>query len=136
MPYRHGDYESAVSILDEGIGMAGDDELLRAVLLMESGWIKFRHQRLAEALAQLEKAERVISTEGSGVLRMQILDCLWGPLESLGRGDETTAGLQEALAIAIHLRDAVWESRIRMHIGFRLVRAGTPGKADRTSSGR
>ena len=129
VPYRHGDYESTLGILDEGIAMAGDEELLRAVLMMESGWLKFRHQRLPEALAQLEEAERVITTEGSEVLRMQILDGIWGPLESLGRGDETTAGLLEALAIAIRVRDAVWECRIRVHIGFRLVRAGTPGMA-------
>ncbi len=129
LPYRHGDYESTHGILDEGMAMAGDDELLLAVLMMESGWLKFRHQRLPEALAQLEEAEKVISARGSEVLRMQILDCLWGPLESLGRGDETTPGLLEALGIAIRVRDAVWEGRIRAHIGFRLVRAGTPGKA-------
>lgn len=129
VPYRHGDYEATLAILDEGIARAKEDELLRGLLMMESGWLKFRHQRLHESLAQLQEADRTISARGSETLRMQVLDCLWGPLESLGRGDETLGYLQEALALAIRFGEAAWEQRIRAHLGFRLVRAGTPGQA-------
>ncbi len=129
LPYRHGDYESAIAILDEGIALHEDDEVLRGVLMMEAGFLNFRHQRLDESLAQLEAAEAILARAGSDVLRMEVLDCLWGPLESLGRGDETLAGLNEALAIALRLRDVSWEARIRTHIGFRMVIGGTPGRA-------
>lgn len=129
MPYRHGDYESVIAILDEAIALHAGDPLVRGILMMEAGWMLFRHQRLHESLAHLEAAEPILSASGSDALRMQVLDCLWGPLESLGRGDETVDGLHEALAIAIRLRDVTFEARIRMHLGFRLVIGGTPGRA-------
>ena len=129
MPYRHGDYESVIAILDEAIALHADDPLVRGILMMEAGWMLFRHQRLHESLAHLEAAEPILSASGSDALRMQVLDCLWGPLESLGRGDETVDGLHEALAIAIRLRDVTFEGRIRMHLGFRMVIGGTPGRA-------
>jgi tetratricopeptide (TPR) repeat protein len=129
MPYRHGDYESVIAILEEAIALHADDALVRGILMMEAGWLLFRHQRLDESLAQLQAAEPILSAAGSDVLRMQVLDCLWGPLESLGRGAETVDGLHEALAIALRLRDVLWEGRIRTHLGFRMVVGGTPGRA-------
>ncbi|HVR29898.1 MAG TPA: AAA family ATPase, partial [Thermoanaerobaculia bacterium] len=129
VPYRHGDYESMLAILEEAIALHPDDELLRGILMMDAGWLNFRHQRLEESLVQLQAAEQILSAAISDFLRMQVLDCLWGPLESLGRGDETVDRLHEALAISLRLRDASWESRIRTHLGFRMVIGGTPGRA-------
>jgi DNA-binding SARP family transcriptional activator/tetratricopeptide (TPR) repeat protein len=128
MPYRHADYESTIGILEEGLAMA-DDAVVRAILHIELGWLEFRHQHLEKALAVLEEAERAVREPALEFWRMQALDCLSGPLDSLGRGEEAMPVLEEALAIALRRRDAWWEFRIRTHIGFCLIRAGTPGRA-------
>ena len=127
--YRHGDYASSMAILNEGLSKAADDEVLRAILMIEIGWLEFRLQRLDDALAHLRLAETVFLGSGSEAWLMRALDCVWGPLESMGRGEEATPGLERALAIAVRRQDAPWESRIRVHIGFRCVGAGVPGQA-------
>lgn len=127
--YRHGDYGSSMATLREGLSRAEGDEVLGAIVLTEMGWLEFRLQRLEESLAHLREAEAVFRRTGSEVWLMRVLDSVWGPLESMGRGEESMAGLDQALAISERRRDAWWEERIRIHLGFRLVIAGTPAQA-------
>ena len=127
--YRHADYGSTIAYLHEGLAKADNDQLLRAILMSEVGWLEFRHQRLHDSLAHLREAEAVFRREGSDVWLMRVLDCLWGPLESMGRGEEAAAGLQTALQIAQRQPDAAFEARIRAHLAFRCVGAGVPAEA-------
>jgi DNA-binding SARP family transcriptional activator/tetratricopeptide (TPR) repeat protein len=127
--YRHADYGSAMAYLHEGLARAGDDELLWAILMTEVGWLEFRHQRLEDSLSHLREAEAVFRRVGSDVWLMRVLDSVWAPLESMGRGGEGEAGLQTALEIAERLRDAAWEARVRTHLAFRCVAAGVPAQA-------
>lgn len=127
--YRHGDYGSSTATLREGLSRADGDEVLAAIVMTEMGWLEFRLQQLEESLAHLREAEAVFRRTGSEVWLMRVLDCAWGPLESMGRGEESRAGLDQALAISERRRDALWEERIRVHLGFRSVIAGTPAQA-------
>jgi DNA-binding SARP family transcriptional activator/tetratricopeptide (TPR) repeat protein len=127
--YRHADYGSAMSLLREGLARAADDELLRAILMTEMGWLEFRLQRLDDSMRHLREAEAVFRRAGSEVWLMRALDGVWGPLETMHRGDEAGAALDEALAIAERCRDAFLENKIRTHLGFRAVRAGAPAQA-------
>jgi DNA-binding SARP family transcriptional activator/tetratricopeptide (TPR) repeat protein len=126
--YRHADYGSAMAYLHEGLARAGDDDVLRAILMTEVGWLEFRHQRLKDSLSHLREAEAVFRRLGSEAWLMRVLDSVWGPLESMGRGDEAAAGLETALEIAQRLPDAAWEARIHAHLAFRSVAAGIPAE--------
>lgn len=128
VPYRHGDYWSSLTIFDEALALS-DEPLVRVALLIESGWLHHRQNRQAEALALLREATEMSRGPGMELWRMRALDSVAGPLEKLGDGDAALASLQEALTIAIRLRDAVWEQRVRTHLVFRLTRAGAPSRA-------
>jgi hypothetical protein len=102
---------------------------LSAILQVEIGWLEFRRQHLDESLRLLEDAMAVLERLGADASIMRALDMIWGPLEGLGRGAESLPGLRRALRLAEKLRDVQMETRIRSHLGFRFVIAGTPEEA-------
>jgi tetratricopeptide (TPR) repeat protein len=129
LPYRHGDFEGALAILEEGLArLPVEAAAARATLDRYVGWMLGRLRRLDEAIAHLEDAVRVLEGAGDRRNAMNALDQLGIMLELVHRSDEAIARLERSLAIALDLHDLRGES-VRIHLGTALTRSGRPGRA-------
>jgi DNA-binding SARP family transcriptional activator/tetratricopeptide (TPR) repeat protein len=125
VPYRHGDFEATIAILEEGASRLPDDaEIARARLASEAAWSLARMRRVPEALGQVERAAEVLVALGDRAGSMQALDILGMTLLYAGRREEAVGHLEASLALAVELPDPWWEMRVRTHVGTAHVRGG------------
>ncbi len=129
LPYRHGDFEGTLSLLEEGFACLPPDAVVaRANLNRWVGWILGRLQRYDESIERLSDAVRVLEAAGAPRDAMNALDQLGIMLEMVRRSDEAIDLLERSLAIALDLNDIRGET-VRMHLGTALTRSGRPGRA-------
>jgi len=130
VPYRHGDFESGLSILDEGLNRLQEGaEPWRARLQAEIGWLLLRLRRLPESLAALEASAVTLETLGDHPGAMRALDALGVVLRMLGRDDESIMRLDRSLSLALDEHDSRGELWARIHLCGSLTQAGRPGRA-------
>ena len=130
VPYRHGHFETALSILQEGLASLPPDAAApRARLRTEMGWVLVRLRRVAEAIVALEDAARTLEMLGDRQGAMASLDALGVALRISNRLDESIRRLERSLALALDLGDARGELYARTHLASSLTRAGLPARA-------
>jgi DNA-binding SARP family transcriptional activator len=129
LPYRHGDFEGCLAILEEAlVRLPAEAAVPRANIRRYVGWNLGRLHRLDESIEQLEEAARVLGASDDRRSAMQALDQLGMMLEMARRSDEAIRRLEQSLAIALDLRDPRGEI-VRTHLGTALVRSGSPARA-------
>ncbi len=129
LPYRHGDFEGCLAILDEAlVRLPAEAAVPRANIRRYVGWNLGRLHRMDESIEQLEEAVRVLEPSDDRRSAMHALDQLGMMLEMARRSDEAIRRLEQSLAIALDLRDPRGEI-VRTHLGTALVRSGSPARA-------
>lgn len=130
LPYRHGDFETALAILEEGLAvLPRAAAAARARVRTSIGWCLVRLRRFDDALPQLEDALEVLERSGDRPGAMRALDFLGVLLRHLGRPDEGVVRLERSLALALALDDSRGEMLARIHIAAALTRSGHPARA-------
>jgi DNA-binding SARP family transcriptional activator/tetratricopeptide (TPR) repeat protein len=130
IPYRHGDFEAALSIYEEGRSQLPiHATAARAMIDRERGWCYARLRRHSEAIALLEASVDALDAPGLAQELMKALDFLGDVHNMTGRYDQAIALLERALAIAIAIDDSQGEIPVRMHIVSTLTRMGVPARA-------
>jgi tetratricopeptide (TPR) repeat protein len=130
LPYRHGDFEAALAILEEGLAVLPDDAAAaRAHVQTAIGWCLVRLRRLDDALISLEEALDVLEASGDRLGAMRALDFLGVLLRYLGRPDEGIDRLDRSLALARELTDSDGELFAQVHLAAALTRSGHPVRA-------
>jgi tetratricopeptide (TPR) repeat protein len=129
LPYRHGDFEGGLSILEEALArLPADATVARARVDGWVGWTLGRLHRLDESIAHLTDAARVLGASDDREGAMRVFDQLGIMLEMVHRSDEAIEWLERSLAITLELRDLKGEA-MRTHLGTALTRSGHPGRA-------
>jgi tetratricopeptide (TPR) repeat protein len=129
-PYRHGDFEAALAIIEEGLARLPEDAVVeRANLRRDYGWQLIRLRRFAEALGPTEEAARALegSDDRSGASRA--VDQLAMVLSYLGQRDRWVELEERALALALQGPDSYTELITRLHLGVALTRTGLAARA-------
>jgi tetratricopeptide (TPR) repeat protein len=130
LPYRHGDFEAALAILEEGLAVLPRDAAVpRARVRTAIGWCLVRLRRLDDALHQLEEALEVLEGSGDRLGAMRALDFLGVLLRYLGRHDEGIERLERSLMLARAVDDSQGEMLVHVHIAAALTRSGRPARA-------
>lgn len=130
VPYRHGDFDSGLSILDEALARLQEGaEPWRARVQAEVGWLLLRLRRLPESLVALEASVATLDRVDDRPGAMRALDALGVVLRMLGRDDESIARLDRSLSLSLDLHDSRGELWARIHLCGSLTQAGRPGRA-------
>jgi DNA-binding SARP family transcriptional activator/Tfp pilus assembly protein PilF len=130
LPYRHGDFETALTILQEGLGrLPPETAASRARIQASIGWCLVRLRRFDEALVPLEEAVRVLEGSEDRQGAMRALDFLGVLLRHRGRADEGVDCLERSLALAFELSDSRGEMLAQIHVAAALTRSGHPERA-------
>jgi tetratricopeptide (TPR) repeat protein len=130
MPYRHGDFDATLAILDEAERrLPADAEVALARIRTETAWCLARVRRFAEALPLAEWALEALLANGDRPGSMRALDVFGMVLTYVGRRDEGIERIEQSLALALELQDPMWEVRARLHVGLLLVRSGRAARA-------
>jgi tetratricopeptide (TPR) repeat protein len=130
LPYRHGDFESGLSILEEGLARLPEgSEPWRTRVQAEIGWVLLRLRRLSESLSTLEASGARLDGMDDRPGAMRALDGLGVVLRMLGRHDESIERLDRSLSLALEQRDSRGELWARIHLCGSLTQAGRPARA-------
>jgi tetratricopeptide (TPR) repeat protein len=125
LPYRHGDFEAARAILEEGLArMPPDACAARAELRRDIGWCLVRLRRLAEAEEVLQEVKEILGAGDDRREAMKAFDSLGSLLSQMGRHPDAIAHLERSLAIAMDTHDSRGEMLARLHLGAALHRSG------------
>ena len=129
LPYRHGDFEGCLAILEEGfVRLPAEAAVSRASVERYVGWVLGRLHRIDESVARLEGACRVLEASDDRLAAMNALDMLGVMLDMADRPNEAIERLERSLAIALEIRDVRGET-CRTHLGQVLTRSGRPARA-------
>ncbi len=128
LPYRHGDFEGALSLGYEALAQLPADAV-RARVIVESqvGWTLGRLHRLDAAIDVLQHSAALVSDADDCPERSSVLDRLGMMLQLAGRHDEAMLALGQALASALACHDARSEL-CRIHLAAALTRNGRPAE--------
>ncbi len=130
LPYRHGDFEGALALLEEALGrLPADAAVPRARIEAYAGWCLVRLRRLGDARRLLEGSLAVLGSAGDRRGTMRTLDQLGILLRYDGQPEEAIDRLERSLAIALELRDSRGEVLARAHLAVALTRSGHPAGA-------
>ena len=117
LPYRHGDFEGGLAIVEEALmRLPADARVARANVQRWVGWTLGRLHRIEESIEQLENAVRVLEASDDQQGEMLTLDQLGIMLQLGHRSDEAIVRLERSLEIALALRDTKGEA-VRLHLG-------------------
>ena len=102
LPYRHGDFEGGLAILEEALArLPADATVARAMVDGWVGWTLGRLHRLDESIEHLTDAARVLGAADDRKGAMRVFDQLGIMLEMVHRSDEAIEWLERSLAIAL-----------------------------------
>ncbi len=129
LPYRHGDFEGALAILDEAMSRIPQTApAARAVVETAVGWTLGRLHRMDAAVGHLEHAVTVLAASDDRKGEMTARDQLGMMLHMARRPSDAVGHLERAVAIALELGDIEGEFA-RIHLGTVLVRSGSAARA-------
>ncbi len=129
LPYRHGDFEGGLALLEEALArLPAEATVARARLDGWVGWTLGRLHRLDESIEHLGNASRILGASDDRKGAMRVFDQLGMMLEMVHRSDEAIEWLERSLAITLELRNLKGEA-MRTHLGTALTRSGHPGRA-------
>ena len=130
LPYRHGDFEAALAIIEEGLAVLPRDAGgPRARLQAAIGWCLVRLRRFDEALPQLEHSLEILERTGDRLGTMRALDFLGVLLRYVDRQDEGVERLERSLMLARALDDSRGEMYAHLHLASALSRSGHPARS-------
>jgi tetratricopeptide (TPR) repeat protein len=123
IPYRHGDYASALAILDEAIAALAEEPVISAALRAERGFFLGRAGKLGEALELVNRAFEAVDGASRDTPIARVLD----RVGMVRASDDPSAGvpiLERAVSQALEESDPTVEATARSHLASALARSG------------
>lgn len=130
LPYRGGDFDGALGILESGLRcLPSDATTARARLRACVGWCLLRLRRLEDAVEALEDAARTLEASSDRRGAMQALDFLGFTIRLAGRPEEGIDHLERSLRLAWELGDSRGELLVEVHLAAAFTRLGRAAPA-------
>ncbi|MCU0505278.1 MAG: hypothetical protein MUE82_05785, partial [Chloroflexi bacterium] len=124
-PYRHGDFDGAIGILEAGLrALPPEAVAARARLRSNVGWCLYRLRRLDDALPVLEDVVATLEASSDRRGTMQALDYFGVLLRDTERHDEGIGCLERSLRLAYELGDSRGELLAEIHLTSAFTRIG------------
>jgi ATP/maltotriose-dependent transcriptional regulator MalT len=131
VPYRRGDFEGTITVIEEGLArLPVDAGPARSRLLAVVGWCLTRMRRIEEALPIAREAYAALGDDPRPQWEIRVLDTLAMTLHYAQLEPERQLALLErALAVAVSSGNSTWEAVTAVHLGTLHVRSGRPALA-------
>jgi tetratricopeptide (TPR) repeat protein len=130
LPYRRGDFDGAIGVLESGLrALPPDADVARSVLRSFIGWCHLRLRKLDEAFEMLQPATEVLEASVDRRGAMQALDFLGVLVRLRGEPEQGSAYLERSLRLAWELGDSRGEMLAELHLASTYIGLGRASSA-------